>query len=87
MVLVRIVLKISTKSIIINFKGNVFFLSGQITLVLRESVLYHKFNYHAGISYSLNASLRDVFLSVDSFLVPIISAHGTLKSPAGNFFR
>jgi len=28
MVFVRIALKISTKSIIINFKGNVFFLSG-----------------------------------------------------------
>ena len=34
---------------------------------------------------SLNASLRLVFLSVLSFLLPIISAQLTLKSPAGNF--
>ena len=36
--------------------------------------------------FSLKASLREVFLSVDSFLLPIIKAQGTWNSPAGNCF-
>ena len=36
---------------------------------------------------SRNASLRVVFLSVDSLRRPIINAHDTLYSPAGNCLR
>lgn len=32
---------------------------------------------YTATSLSLKASLREVFLSVDSFLFPIIKAHGT----------
>ena len=35
---------------------------------------------------SRSASLREVFWSVDALRWPMISAHGTRYSPAGNFF-
>src|SRR5690606_22881314 len=35
---------------------------------------------------SRKASFKDVFLSVDSFRVPMINAQGTWYSPAANFF-
>jgi hypothetical protein len=33
-----------------------------------------KVHYYTGMSYSLRASFSEVFLSVDSFCVPVISA-------------
>lgn len=37
----------------------------------------HGFLYHTGTLYSLSASFRDVFMSVDFFLFPMMRAHGT----------
>ena len=33
-----------------------------------------------------SASFKEVFSSVDSFLVPMINAHGVLKTPLGKSF-
>src|ERR1035437_7326989 len=52
-----------------------------------EQIYIKKDKPYADTLKSLSASLRLVFLSVLSFLLPIISAQLTLYSPAGNFFK
>ena len=48
--------------------------------------LYSIQDFYALTLKSLKASFKLVFLSVLSFLFPIINAQLTLYSPAGNFF-
>ena len=46
----------------------------------------HQNDFYAWTPKSRSASFNVVFLSVDSLRLPIIKAHATLNSPAGNFF-
>ena len=53
---------------------------------LMEKIKRKTNKFYTATSYSLNALFKEVFKSVLAFLVPIINAHGTLYSPAANFF-